>query len=225
MAAVDKFLAPWANSRCHFFEHAAPFWGFGKRRFKLRFSNRHPDLTPRPHRRRPTGLVSIWVRQNKYSGTMTSYEVLRSISYLNNLLGIRTANGLYFWLWLHECQEGEPGTQGKKIQEWMADKCTNWGFFSYISNANNSNSETEEGGKVEGEVCILPGSLISALGDKMGETEENVEDFRAITDIYVHTLSVIRSSLTPALWLLWLLSHPMTLSNWLTICWWDIIAA
>lgn len=66
---------------------------------------------------------------------------------------------------------------------------------------------------MEGEVCVLPGSLISALGDKMGETEENVEDFRAITDIYVHTLSVIRSSLTPALWLLRLLSCSMTLSN------------
>lgn len=51
----------------------------------------------------------------------------------------------------------------------------------------------EEEGKVEDEVCVLPGSSISVLGDKMGETEENVEGFRAVADIYVHILSVICS--------------------------------
>lgn len=54
-----------------------------------------------------------------------------------------------------------------------------------------------EEGKVEDEVCVLPGSSISVLSDKMGETEENVADFRAVTDIYVHILSVTRSCLAP----------------------------
>ena len=50
----------------------------------------------------------------------------------------------------------------------------------------------EEEGKVEDEACVLPGSLVLVLGGKMGETEENVQDFRAVSDIHVHILSVIR---------------------------------
>lgn len=71
------------------------------------------------------------------------------------------------------------------------------GFFLLISNAKDGNLEKEEEGQVEDEVCVLPGSLISVLGDKMGETEEDVEDFRAVADIYVHILSVIGSRLPP----------------------------
>lgn len=55
----------------------------------------------------------------------------------------------------------------------------------------------EEEGKVEDEVCVLPGSSISVLGDKTGETEENVEEFRAVADIYVHILSMMYSCLAP----------------------------
>lgn len=60
-ARLTKLGSASENSRCHFFEFVAPFWEFRKCRVKLHFSKQHPDLTPCPHRRQPTGLVSLWV--------------------------------------------------------------------------------------------------------------------------------------------------------------------
>lgn len=112
------------------------------------------------------------------------------------------------------CDYTSVGRGRKSRSEWQINAQP--GFFSPTSLMQRTVIQRRRRG--EGEVCVLSGSSISALHDKMGETEENVEDFRAIADIYIRTLSVIRSSLTPALWLLWLLSHSMTLSNRLTIC-------
>lgn len=123
-------------------------------------------------------------------------------------------------------QEGEPGTQGKKIHRWTADRCRALCSFSYVSTAKNSNLQMEEKGKVEDEFCVLPGCSVSVLGGKMGKTEDNGKDFRQL-ETFMFIFWVWYADIwlqSPAVWLLWLLSHSVTLGNWSATCGWDAVA-